>query len=88
MVDDKWLDSTEAANGRALAASLEAIPKPAPKGSDAEIAAAKARGLMFGYHARWARCDWRARLIQPGFHVPIGRMAKIATCIMPAGART
>ncbi len=84
MVNDTRLDPTPAADGRALAASLEAIRDAAPRCRDSEMTAAKVRGLMIGYHAHWARSGWRARLIQPEFRVPIvnpstGRRSKTFT---------
>jgi hypothetical protein len=58
-------------DGAALEASLEAITRAVAGCDQSELAAAKARGVMIGYHARWAQSGWRPLLVQPAFHLPI-----------------
>jgi len=58
-------------DGAALDASLEAIARAVAGWRGSEVLAAKARGLIVGYHARWARSGWKAALVGPVFHLPI-----------------
>jgi hypothetical protein len=54
-----------------LKASLDAIAQAVGRSPEAKELAAKAWGLMIGYHARWARSAWSAVAVQAGFQLPI-----------------
>ncbi len=71
MVDNENPSPLTPPDGAALDASLEAIARAAAGWRESEVVAAKARGLMVGYHARWARSGWKAALVGPMFHLPI-----------------
>ncbi len=58
-------------HGMALEASLDAITRAVGRSANAKELAAKAWGLMIGYHARWARSGWKAVAVQAGFQLPI-----------------
>jgi hypothetical protein len=55
----------------ALGAAFRAVDEAAGEGDDSRILAAKARGLMIGYHARWAKGRWDLVADEPVFHLPI-----------------
>ena len=57
--------------GAALKASLEAIARAVGGSGDAVLLAAKAWGLMIGYHACWAESGWNALAVQAAFQLPI-----------------
>ena len=59
------------AQSAALKASLDAIAQAVGRSVDAKELAAKAWGLMIGYHARWARSRWNAVAVQAAFRLPI-----------------
>ncbi len=60
-----------APQANALEASFRAIGRAVGGHPHSDILAAKARGLMIGYHAKWERAGWHAEVIQPGFHLSI-----------------
>lgn len=64
-------DPLSTPHGSVLEASLGAIAGAVAEDPDSEILAAKARGLMIGYHARWADSGWGAVVVEPEFHLPI-----------------
>src|SRR6185436_13920361 len=49
--------------------ALAVLPR---EGDDATLlVAAKCRGLMIGYHARWESANWQAESVEEVFHVPV-----------------
>jgi len=54
-----------------LRACFAAIARAAAGHPEPDVVAAKARGVMTGYHARWATEGWKASLVGPVFHLPI-----------------
>lgn len=55
----------------ALNASFEAIDRAVAGCAEADVLAARARGLMVGYHARWVGSGWQTVAVGPVFHLPI-----------------
>ena len=55
----------------ALGAAFEAIDRAAAGWCAAPLVVAKARGLMAGYHARWAAAGWETLGVEPVFDLPI-----------------
>ncbi len=55
----------------ALEAVLRAIEEAPAAEDDWDEIIAKARGLMAGYHARWANSGWNATAVGVTFHLPI-----------------
>lgn len=52
-----------------LAGALAALAQPETEHD--ELRAATARGLLFGYHARWVADDWQVEAVEREFAVPI-----------------